>query len=82
MATDGDVDTLLSFINYRLDKDEAKRLLAIMGNNVETALMKFFDEDIANLKTLLKDSKPNWDDTAFGAGRYGNEDTTGSVPST
>lgn len=82
MATDRDVKTLLSFIHYQLDKDQARRLLAITGNNVEAAVSKCFDEPIDNIKALVRDSNAKWDDTAFGAGRYGNDDTSGTVPST
>ncbi|KAH7357474.1 hypothetical protein BKA66DRAFT_473340 [Pyrenochaeta sp. MPI-SDFR-AT-0127] len=80
MATDEDVSQVLDIIFYQLDKDQARQLLAITGNNVQAAAGKFFDSDIDVLKRLLQDSTAKWDDTAFGAGRYGNDDTAGTLP--
>ncbi|CAO2649656.1 Nn.00g070410.m01.CDS01 [Neocucurbitaria sp. VM-36] len=80
MATDENVAMLLDIIFYQLDKEQAKQLLGITGNNVQAATEKFYDTDIDSLKALLRDSKPKWDETAFGGGRYGEEDTSGAVP--
>ncbi|KAF1850822.1 uncharacterized protein K460DRAFT_350828 [Cucurbitaria berberidis CBS 394.84] len=80
MASDQDVAQLLEITFYQLDKDQAKQLLGITGNNVQAAAEKFYDMDIEPLKALLRDSKPTWDDTAFGAGSYRTEDTGGALP--
>jgi hypothetical protein len=42
---------------------------------VESAVNKFYETDPSNLKTLLTDSVPRWDETAFASGRYGKDDT-------
>jgi hypothetical protein len=34
------------------------------------------------MRKLLNDAVPRWDETAFGAGRYGQDDTGGGIPST
>lgn len=31
--------------------------------------------DMQSLRNLLRDSEATWDETAFGAGRYGNDDS-------
>lgn len=58
--------------------------MQISSNNVETAIQKFFDTEPSNLKGLLSDSVPVWDQTAFGTARYGQDDpaTGPSIPST
>lgn len=53
----------------------------INDNSVEAAASKFWDTDPSNLKKLLIDSVPRWDETAFAAGRYGQDDPIGAVPS-
>jgi hypothetical protein len=55
----------------------------ISNNNVEAAASTFFDKqhDPAALQKFLRDSNGGWDDTVFGSGRYGQEDTSASVPS-
>ncbi|KAF2823964.1 hypothetical protein CC86DRAFT_372119 [Ophiobolus disseminans] len=80
MATDDQISLLLDFIGYQLGKDEAIQLLKISNNNVETAASKFWDTDASNLKKLLNDSVANWDDTAFASGRYGQDETSGGIP--
>lgn len=80
MSMDEDVGQLLDIICYQLDKEEAKKLLAISGKNLQTAVQKFYDTDIGNLRTLLRDSTATWDESVFGADRYGDNDTT--LPST
>jgi hypothetical protein len=83
MATDdAAVHMLLEFSGYALDKDDARKLLKISNNNVETAAQTFFDTDAAKLKQLLADSTPRWDETAFGSGRYGQDETSAAIPST
>jgi hypothetical protein len=99
MGVEEDVQTLLDFTGYQLGKDEARQLLKvwpglftlsrvltaaqISNNDLETATQKFFETDPSNLKSLLSDSVPNWDESAFGSGRYGQDDTTGAnIPST
>lgn len=76
MSMDEDVGQLLDIICYQLDKEEAKKLLAISGKNLQTAVQKFYDTDIGNLRTLLRDSTATWDESVFGADRYGDNDTT------
>lgn len=48
---------------------------------MQAAAGKFFDSDIDILKKLLKDSAAKWDESAFGSGRYGNDDTSSALPS-
>ncbi|KAH5578003.1 hypothetical protein HBI26_135220 [Parastagonospora nodorum] len=69
MATDENVDTLLSFIDGQLSRDEALQLLKISDNNLEAAVNKFFETGPANINKLLKDAVPRWDETAFGGGQ-------------
>jgi hypothetical protein len=54
----------------------------ISDNNVEAAVNKFYETEPSNLKNLLLDSVPRWDETAFASGRYGQDDTTGGQRST
>jgi hypothetical protein len=54
----------------------------ISNNNLETAAQKFWETDPSNLKNLLNDSVSRWDETAFGSGRYGQDETSGGMPST
>ena len=56
--------------------------MQISNNNVDTAVQKFWDTDPANLKNLLNDSVPKWDDSAFGSGSYGQDETSSGMPST
>jgi hypothetical protein len=51
----------------------------ISNNSVEEAVGKFYDTDITNLRTLLRNSEAKWDETAFGGAAYGNDAT---LPST
>ncbi|KAH8733220.1 hypothetical protein GQ44DRAFT_23252 [Phaeosphaeriaceae sp. PMI808] len=76
MASDDKINELLEFIGYQLGKEDALQLLKISDHNVETAVMKFFETDPANLKSLLDSSVPRWDNTAFSAGRYGEDNTS------
>ncbi|KAF2854376.1 hypothetical protein T440DRAFT_465350 [Plenodomus tracheiphilus IPT5] len=76
MSPDEDVTSLLDVICYQLSKEDAKKLLAISGKNLQAAVQKFYDTDIDNLRSLLRDSSATWDESAFGAGRYGDKDTT------
>ncbi|KAL5121761.1 hypothetical protein ACEQ8H_000448 [Pleosporales sp. CAS-2024a] len=69
---DPHVSTLLSFIDDQLSYDEA-----ISDNNLEAAVNKFFEAGPANINKLLSDAKPRWDETAFGSGRYGQDDAGG-----
>ncbi|KAH7074596.1 hypothetical protein BKA63DRAFT_513308 [Paraphoma chrysanthemicola] len=77
---DDKVSDLLEFIGYQLGRDDAVQLLKICESNVEQAAMKFWDTEPANMQKLLKDAVPRWDETAFAAGRYGKDDTTGGMP--
>jgi hypothetical protein len=58
------------------------QLAQISDNNVETAVTKFYETDSSNLKGLLSDSVPRWDESAFGSGRYGQDDTGNGLRST
>lgn len=74
---------LLEVTFYDLTKEQARQLLGITGNNVQAAVDKFYETDSSNLEALLRDSKPTWDETAFGGGRYGENDASGgTLPST
>lgn len=48
--------------------------IQISNHDVQAAVQKFYDTDIGNLRSLLRDSKTTWDDSAFNAGRYGDHD--------
>jgi len=74
MAHEEHVPLLLEIICFQLDKEEAKRLLAISNHDVQTAVQKFYDTDIDTLRNVLRDSQAAWDDSAFAAGRYGDHD--------
>ncbi|KAF2028373.1 hypothetical protein EK21DRAFT_90659 [Setomelanomma holmii] len=78
---DTKVADLLEFIGYALTPDDAVQLLKICDNNLEQAAMKYYETDPANMRKLLTDAKPQWDNTAFGAGRYGENDGNGGIPS-
>jgi hypothetical protein len=54
----------------------------ICDSNVEQAAMKFWDTEPSNMRKLLNDAVPRWDETVFGAGRYGQDDASGGIPST
>jgi hypothetical protein len=51
--------------------------LQISDNNLEAAVNKFYETGPANINKLLSDAVPRWDETAFGSGRYGQDDTAG-----
>ncbi|CBY01009.1 predicted protein [Plenodomus lingam JN3] len=76
MSMNENVGQLLDVICYQLDKEEATKLLAISGKNLQAAVQKFYDTDIESLRSLLRDSPATWDESAFGAGRYGDNDAT------
>jgi hypothetical protein len=46
----------------------------ISDNNVEAAVNKYFETDPGNIQRLLHDAVARWDETAFGSGRYGQDD--------
>ncbi|KAH3982083.1 hypothetical protein HBI18_219550 [Parastagonospora nodorum] len=69
MATDENIDTLLSFIDSQLSRDEALQPLRISDNSLEAAVNRFFETGPANINKLLKDAVPRWDETAFGGGQ-------------
>ena len=57
-------------------------MVQICDDDVMTAMNKFFETDRANLHKLLRDAVPRWDESAFGAGSYAQEDNGGGHPST
>jgi hypothetical protein len=56
-------------------------LVQISDNNVEAAVNKYFETEPTNMQRLLTDAVPRWDETAFGSGRYGQDDTGGAQTS-
>jgi hypothetical protein len=88
MATDQDVRNFREFTGVdhdRLSQDDVAKLLRLNNNNLEQAVGKFFElEELGGsaVRKHLDESAGTWDDTMFGAGRYGQDETTASVPST
>jgi len=89
MATDEDIRNFREFtgVEYdRLSQDDVAKLLQLNNNDLEQAVRKYFElEEVGGsaVRTHLDESVVGtWDDTVFGAGRYGQDDTTASGPST
>jgi hypothetical protein len=54
----------------------------ITNGDVNNAAEKFFTTDPSDLSALLQSQDPTrWDNTAFSAGRYGEEGNSGGIPS-
>lgn len=56
----------------------------LSNNNLEAAASTYFEKENepGALEKYLSDSTPGaWDGTAFGSGRYGEEDAGATVPS-
>ena len=54
----------------------------ITNGDVNNAAEKFFSTDPSDLPALLRSQDPTrWDNTAFAAGRYGEDSNSGGIPS-
>jgi hypothetical protein len=56
--------------------------IQISDNNLDAAANKYYETGPDNIHQLLRDAVPRWDETAFGSGRYGQDDTVGAQNST
>ncbi|KAF3035641.1 hypothetical protein E8E11_004091 [Didymella keratinophila] len=76
---DGDATMLQELSGYQLGYEDCQKLLKVCNGNLEQAADKVFSSDMATVHKLIDGSKPTWDESAFGASRYG-DGTNNSVP--
>ncbi|KAF2994593.1 hypothetical protein E8E13_001864 [Curvularia kusanoi] len=77
---DENTTMLLELTGYQLRPEEAQKLLKVFNGNLEQAAEKFFSSDITAVHKLIDGSTPTWDESAFGASRYADDNTNSNVP--
>jgi hypothetical protein len=86
MLSNEDVAKLLKVRRHQSSQRGSWLVCQLNNNDLEQAVGKFFELDEAGgsaaLRKHLDGSDGAWDDTVFGAGRYGQDDTPAVIPST
>ncbi|CAI6333410.1 unnamed protein product [Periconia digitata] len=79
---DGIVDQFLSLLDGTINRDQAIHILKLSNNNFDTAVEKYFSAGGPDgLQSLLEQPVGNvWDNSVFMADRYGQSDTSNSIP--
>ncbi|KAF1933599.1 uncharacterized protein M421DRAFT_200965 [Didymella exigua CBS 183.55] len=78
---DDNATMLQELSGYQLVYEDCQKLLRVFNGNLEQAADKVFSSDMSAIHKLIDGSKPTWDESAFGASRYG-DDANNGVPST